>query len=212
MKKTSVLIIIAMLFVTVAIFGRDGNKDERASLLNQITAIEADLSRLNGQHAGVSNAVEALSSEVKQYSDDLQQHIQRRTKLQDELGAYILDHKMATVAILAAGGGAASILSDNIDEDTKNMLIALAILGGLYCLGNIEECADVTARIMYYGSQIESENKKISDGTSKFSAKKAALQERENEQASLGDVINKKVRERDTLKQEHDSLLCRFCY
>ena len=212
MKKSSILIIGTLLLVTVAVFGWDRNKEERASLLNQITDLEANLSHLNEQNSGVSSAIEALSSEVDQYADSLRQHTQRRTKLQDELGAYVLEHKMATLALIAAGGGVASIINDNMGEDTKEVLRALGAIGAVYCIFNSEECADVTAHILYFGAQIESAGKSISDMTSKLSAKKTALKERENEQDSLKGVISKKTLERDALKQKHDSLVCRFCF
>jgi septal ring factor EnvC (AmiA/AmiB activator) len=212
MRKKFVLILAALLFVTIMISRRDRYKDERATLLSQITVIEADLEQLNERRTEASKAMEMLSSEVKQYTDSVQQHSQRRTQLQDELDLFILDHKMATVAVMATAGGVASVIDDNIDEDTKNALRFVGFIGALYCIGNSEECADVTTRIMYFGSQIESENKNISDATSKLAAKKLSLQERGKEFASLGDMMTNKTSERDTLKQKHDSLLCQLCF
>ena len=212
MRKTSISIIVALLFIVILISRCDRNKAERADLLKQITDIEVNLTRLNEQRAEVSKDRETISSEIKQYADSLQQHSVRRKKLQDELDLFILDHKMATVAVMATAGGVASVINDNIDEDTKNALRIVGVLGVLYCIGNSEECADVTTRILYFGSQIESENKTISDTTSKLGAKKLALQEREKEYTSLDGIINNKTRARDTLKQKHDSLLCRLCF
>jgi septal ring factor EnvC (AmiA/AmiB activator) len=212
MRKKFVFILAALLVVTIIISRRDRYKDERAALLNQITVIEADLAQLNERRTQASKAMEMLSSEVKQYTDSVQQHSQRRTKLQDELDLFILDHKMATVAVMATAGGVASVIDGNIDEETKNALRFVGFIGALYCIGNSEECADVTARILYFGSQIESENKNISDATSKLAARKLSLQERGKEYASLGDMMTKKTSERDTLKQKHDSLLCRLCF
>lgn len=212
MRKTIVFTLAALLFVAIAISRCDRNKGQRAALLKEITGIEADLTRLNERSAQVSVDMNALASDIKQYTVSLQQHSQRRTKLQDELDAYLLDHKMATVAVMATAGGVASVINDNINEDTKDALRVVGFLGALYCLGNSEECADVAARVMYFGSQIESENKNISDATSELSAKKSSLQEREKERASLGQIITKKTLERDALKQKHDLLLCRFCF
>jgi septal ring factor EnvC (AmiA/AmiB activator) len=212
MRKTTMIILCVLLSVAVAVSRCDRNKAERATLHKQVTDVEANLTRLNEQQAEVSKDLAILPSEIKQYAVDLQQHSQRLTKLQDDLGVYLLDHKMATVAIIALGGGAASIIDDNIDEETKDVLRVIGIVGALYCVANSEECADVTARVMYYGSQIEAENKTVSYTRSQLSAKQSSLREREKEHASLAGMITRKVSERDALKQKHDSLLCRLCF
>lgn len=212
MRKLTVFIVAVLLFITILISGCDTAKDERAALLQQVNTIEADLTLLNERHAGASRAIESLPSEITQSNASLQQHTQRLTKLQDDLSMYLLDHKLASVSILAAGGGAATFINDNIDEDTKNILRLVGLLGALYCINNASECADVTARVMYFGSQIEAEEKAITAITSMLAAKKSALQEREKEYASLGNIISQKAGERDAFKQKHDSLVCRFCF
>ncbi|MCA1619528.1 MAG: hypothetical protein LC795_09515 [Acidobacteria bacterium] len=174
-------------------------------------AVEADLALLNEQHAAASSSAQALPAEIRQYADSLQQQSQRRTKLQDELNLYILDHKLATVAVMATAGGVASVVSDNMDEDTKSALGVIGLIGLLYCVANGEECADVTARILYFGSQIEAADESIVGLTARLSAKKQALGQREKESAALAETIGTKTGERDALKRQHDSLLCRFC-
>jgi chromosome segregation ATPase len=211
MRKLTVVFFVALLFSPILISGCDTRKDEREALLKQITPLEADLTRLNEQRASALRAIETLNSETKQDSANLQQHTQRHTKLQDELSTYLLDHKLATVSILVAGGGAATFINDNIDEDTKSVLRVVGVLGVLYCVNNAEECADVTTHVMYFGSQIKSEEDNITSLTSTLAKKKATLQEHEKVYALLGQTIPKKAAERDALKQKHDSLVCSFC-
>jgi septal ring factor EnvC (AmiA/AmiB activator) len=211
MRKMNWHILAVLLLVTLTVVGCDRRKDERASLLNRIEGIEADLARLNERHTVASRIAQALPGEIRQYADGLQQQSQRRTQMQDELDKYVLDHKLATVAVMATAGGVAVVVSDNIDEDTKGTLGVIGLIGALYCVANGEECADVTARILYFGAQIESANKNISELTAKLSAKKQALKQCEEELARLAEAIGAKTNERDTLKQKHDSLLCRFC-
>lgn len=212
MRKTTALILFAALFVAAAATGCDSHKGERADLLKQVAAVESELSRLNQQRSEVSRAVEMLPAEIKQTSEGLQQHVQRRTKLQDDLGLYIMDHKLATVAVMATVGGVAGVVSDNVDQDTKSTLGLVGLIGVLYCAANGEECADVATRVLYFGSHIEAANKNISDLTSTLSAKKSALQKREQELAALVRTIDGKTGQRDALKQKHDSLVCRICF
>jgi chromosome segregation ATPase len=213
MRKMTAFILVALLLASAAASaGCDTRKGERAELLKQVSAVESELSRLSQQRSEVSRAVEMLPAEIKQASEGLQQHVQRRTKLQDDLGLYIMDHKLATVAVMATVGGVAGVVSDNVDEDTKGTLGLVGLIGALYCAANGEECADVATRVLYFGSQIEAANKNISDLTASLSAKKTLLQKREQELAALAKTIDGKTGERDSLKQKHDSLVCRLCF
>lgn len=212
MRKVSVLITAALLCLTVALTGCDSHKGERPSLQKQMTDIEAEVARLNALQTAASKDIEALPAEIKQDSDRLQQHEQRRTKLQDDLANFLLDHKMASVASMATAGGAATIINENIDEDTKSALRLVGLLGALYCVGNSDECADVAARVLYFGSQIEAEDKNIADVASQLATKKSSLLARQKEHASLGSAITNKTNERVALQQKHDSLLCSLCF
>lgn len=206
------VVAIGLLVITAAITGCDINKAERAKLLKQIEAVEAEISRSNDRLGSLAKETASLSAEITQSTDRLQQHEQRLTSLQDELAAHLLNHKMATVALMATAGGAATIISENIDEDTKSALQIVGVIGALYCVANSDECADVAARVVYYGSQIEGENDSIAAVTSTIAASKLALQKRKEEQTSLSKFIENKTGERDKLKQDHDKLVCSLCF
>lgn len=206
------LIVLSLLVITVGITGCDKHKAERTSLSKQVEDAEAEISRSNDRLGALTKEIESLSTEVTQSTDRLQQHEQRLTSLQDELAGYLLNHKMATVALMATAGGAATIISENIDEDTKSALQIVGVIGALYCVANSDECADVAARVIYYGSQIDAENKSIAAVTSTIAASKLARQKRQEEQTSVRNFITKKTGERDALRKEHDKLVCSLCF
>src|SRR5215217_7941324 len=133
MRKTNVLILTTLLLVTAMVSGCDSHKAERASMLKQMDGVEADLASLNERHAAAARIAQALPAEIRQFADGLQQQSQRRTQMQDELDKYVLDHKLATVAVMATAGGVASVVSDNLDEDTKSALGVIGIIGTIYC-------------------------------------------------------------------------------
>ncbi len=205
------LAFIALLSVTLAAVGCDTKKAERAALLNKIRAVETEVSKMKDEQVRVYTEIEAFTSEIKDQSASIQQHSQRRTKLQDDLSVYVLDHKMTTAALMVTAGSVAGIVNDNVKKESKDALTVVAVLGVVYCIANGEECADVTAHVTYFGSQIEAERKAITDLTSQISMNKSSLQERQNRQASLADTIARKSGERDSLQQQHDSLVCKFC-
>ena len=80
------------------------------------------------------------------------------------------------------------------------------------CLANSEECADVTARVLYYGALIESENNTIADIASRVNAMKTTLRDKQNELREMESAIASQESERDSLQQKHDSLVCRLCF
>lgn len=212
MRKATITAALALLSITLLTSCRDAHKEERAGLLKRIADLDTEVVRLNERRAGALRAIESLPSEIKQFEASLQQHTQRRTKLQDDLADFVLDHKMATVALLATGGGAATFINDNIDEDTKTVLRLAGLFGLGYCVENASECADVTARVTYYGSQISSEENEVSRATSALNSKKSSLLASQQEYASLGEIIPAKTSERADLQRKHDSLVCRFCF
>lgn len=208
--------LILLLFVTTAISCRDTYKGERASLSTQITALEAEMARLTDERAKASREMDTLSSEIKEQADNLRQHLDRRTKLQDELAVYVLDHKMTTVVLAASGASVAAVVNEHADQKTKDSLRTAGAIGIgvaiVYCYNYAEECGDVTTRLLYYGSQIKSENNLVSGITTLVSQKKSSLEEREEKISSLGALITQKTSERDTLRRKHDSLICKFCF
>src|ERR1700754_958703 len=106
--------LIPLLCVALAICGCDSHKGERESLRKQIASIETDLSPLKEAQARVSKEIEVLTSEIKLRSDNLQQHVNRQTKLKDEMALYVLDHKLATLAVAATIAGIAAALDNNM--------------------------------------------------------------------------------------------------
>jgi hypothetical protein len=75
--------------------------------------------------------------------------------------AYIIEHKMATSAIIATGGGLGAFLQENMDESTRNGVMIIGILGLSYCLNNAQECASTTAELTSYAAMINGLEKKI---------------------------------------------------
>ncbi|MGC2237393.1 MAG: hypothetical protein WA584_14615 [Pyrinomonadaceae bacterium] len=213
MKK----IIINYGLVLVALFaffsaGCDTNKEERGSLLRQISTRESETKRLDEQRTALVNKNNQLKTDITQMTNNLEQSRQRTTQLKDSLAAYLLEHKLVTAAILAMGGSAAVIVKDNVDQKTKDTLTGVAIIGAAICLYNASECADVTSKILYYGSEIGSANKYVNEAATLITGKKNQLQLYEKEYVTLTNQINSKAEDRNLLQQKHDSLVCSFCF
>lgn len=210
MQKTTAAAILLLL--TLSLGGCDSHRNERAELLKQINELDARITQQENQRSAILRSIDTLNSDIEREADTLPQHSQQRAKLQDDLTLFLLDHKLATIAVIAAGGGAATFIKNNIDEDTKNGLRVAGLVGALYCLSNSEECADVTARVLFVGALIEKENQTIADITARVGSLKTTLQNKQQELGETETAIASVRREYDALKQKHDSLLCRLCF
>ena len=76
---------------------------------------------------------------------------------------YILNHKAATAALIGSGGGMASFLTENMDDDTRAILVIAGIFGISYCIDNVKECASVTAELASHKLIINNLQAKIDD-------------------------------------------------
>jgi septal ring factor EnvC (AmiA/AmiB activator) len=212
MQKKTASSILLILFTSLLAAGCDSHREERAGLRKQIDELNARVAQQKDARSATLTAIDTLNGDIEQQAGSLPQHSQRRAKYQDDLSLFLLDHKLATIAVIAAGGGAATFINDNIDEDTRNALRVAGLVGAIYCLANTEECTDVTARVLYFGALIENENRTIADITSRVNAMKTALQEKQGELREMESAITAQQLERDTLQQKHDSLVCSLCF
>jgi chromosome segregation ATPase len=212
MKRTFIKFgLVFVMFSSFLFSGCDTKKVERESLLKQTSTLDSEISRLKEQQTLISNKNNQLKTAITQQTSSLEQLKARDIKLKDSLAEYLLEHKLVTAAIIAMGGAAAGIIDENTDQETKDTLTGVAIIGAVVCLYNAEECADVTAKIIYYGSEIESVKKLINSSTTEISNKKLLLQSNEKEYVSLMNQINGKTDNRNSLQQKHDELVCKFC-
>lgn len=211
-KNKKICFLLIALFAVFLLNGCDQSKEERASLVRQKNEVETEIVRLKSQQTQISQNIESLASGINNQTQSFQESTKRQKKLKDTLAEYVLEHKLATVALLAAGGGAAGVLDKNLDDDAKGVLAVIGIVGAIYCISNYEECGDVTSKIIYYGGQIDSEEKNINKLRSNIKANESSLAENKQSFASLSKSIDEKTVRRNSLQEKHDSLLCKFCF
>src|SRR5262245_12332227 len=82
-----------------------------------------------------AQTVESLTQERNYYAGQFD-----KTRL--SLIAYILQHKAATAALIASGGGVASFIEKNMDDGTRVILLIAGMLGAAYCLDNKENAKE----------------------------------------------------------------------
>ena len=194
----------------MSISGCDRHKAEREEINKQIAAIDADTGPLKEEQGRIAKDEEALNAEIQQQSDTLQQHLDRRAKLQEDLAVYVKDHQTTALVLNLTKTSIASVLESKADQKTKDLIKNAGALGDIvakiYCLRNSEECRNATLQIMSLGSQIDSENEVMAGINTQIDQKKASLQQVQQKRSTLDAAIAQKTQQRDRLKQKLDSL------
>lgn len=101
-----------------------------------------------------AQSLSELRSDKRFYEKEL-------SKQRLSMTAYMWQHKAATTAVVAAGGGLASFLTENMDENARTVFTIAGIVGAFYCIDNVDECATVTLRLSNYYDTITEYQKKL---------------------------------------------------
>jgi len=108
--------------------------------------------------------VESPAANIAQLREEKRHYQSELEKTRFRMFDYILNHKMATAALIATGGGLEAFLTENMDETTRNIIMVVGMFGASYCLNSYEnarECAGVTAELTAYASAIDAYETKL---------------------------------------------------
>jgi chromosome segregation ATPase len=202
--------LLVLAVVAMSISGCDRHKAEREEISKQIAAIDADTAPLKEEQGRLAKDEETLNLEIQQQSNTLQQHLDQRAKLQEDLAAYVKDHQTTALVLKLTKTGVAAVLESKADQKTKDLIKNAGAIGNIvamaYCLRKGEECRNATIQIVSLGSQIDSENEVMSGINIQIDQKKASLPELQQKRLTVDAAIAQKTQERDRLKQKLDSL------
>lgn len=189
--------LLVLFFILSILYGCDPNAKEKRILRSEIAQLETDISLELEKKQQYDLRVQSIREEI-QYEhsknrqllnniNDYQEKITslksrvvlykvKKAKIQYDMGKYIMNHKMATLSIIATGGGLAATLEENMDEDTKRILQGAGIVGAIYCIFNFKECTRVTTRLYEYDSDITDINSELSSAESQTYDYKRAIE------------------------------------
>ena len=149
LRKSSVIFLVLILALLIA--GCDPNAEEKEKLTQEMEALKVEIENELEKSNEVLSQLNDCENKISDLEREKVSIEERRTEYQHDLGEYVLDHTMITLSLLAAGGGIAATLEENLDEDVKTILQGLGIVGAVYCILHPTECADVTQTINAYG-------------------------------------------------------------
>jgi hypothetical protein len=114
---------------------------------------------------------------------------------------YILDHKMAVAAIAAGVGGTGVSLdaSNSYSDEVKQLASALAVVAGIWALGNMDEVSGVVKTLNQADAHVRTLKVVIAQTSVAIEKQGAAIQESQNQ-------LNAIAQQSSTLQRELNKL------
>lgn len=134
----------------------DPNAVERRLLLSELQEAETRYASANQQVLELRSSSHQSETRLKSLRSELADY-------EGRVQAFMMNHKMATAALMAGTGGAAVALDPNneFSDEARQIGGIIGVIAGVYCFENSEECARVgdqlvqaSARVDDYKSQI----------------------------------------------------------
>lgn len=207
MNLTVKFLLLSLIFFTLP--ACDTNKQERHTLQNNLETLSADGEKIKSQIEDIDRRLSKIEIEVKEARDDFKANDTEYEKNKLELAKYSMEHKIAAAAAAMGATGIVSLLSD-LSDDQKAAIAVPTVVAVGYCLVNGSECADVSTRIAFFGTQIAVFKSKTND------AQKRETVARELQKTIEIERLNFKSRSADisakmnTLRERISALNCKF--
>lgn len=204
---------IAIIFLLLTLSACDTRRAERQAAEAQLTEKFASFTAIGKKINEIDVNQAELKSQFDTTNNLLNQDKQDKKKVQDALAEYVLEHKAAVAALAATGAGIAGIVAENLDDGTKGALTGAGILGAAYCIFGDDSCADVAAKVTYFGAQIAGYKKQEDAKITKLEGIKQQYQLMEQEKAPLLAQKEAISGELSALKEQIGALACKriFC-
>ena len=207
--KDHLKITVLLLAAAALISGCDLHKEERLSEQQKLGAATAQVERLRSQVEDFDRSITKLEVEIKEVREDVKTNDSEYEKNKLELAKYSMEHKMAATAAAVGAAGVAALFSDLGQEQKSAIAVPTAIAVG-YCLFNGDECAEVSARIAYYGTQIAVFKSKVNDGQKRENTARGKLSNIESSRQGLKSQLVDLGARASSIRERVQSLQCKF--
>lgn len=166
---------LILLITLILLSGCDFHKKERDALQEQLAPIKTEYLSVSSEIEDMERNITNLHNEMQGYRDQITNNKSEYENNKLELAKYVMDHKLIAASLAATGTGIAGVINENVSEEDKQALAAMALIGGAICIFNADESFDVSARIGYYGVQIENFKSKISELERQLASKETVV-------------------------------------
>ncbi len=172
LRKFSV--IFPAFFLALLIAGCGPNTKEKKRLSTETENIRIEIDKEIVQSNEILSELNDYKKKISDLEDKKSLKEYERKKCQYDLEEYVLDHKMITLSLIAAGSE----------------------VGPMYCILHPNECAEVTAKFAWYGnklSNIDDEISAIDNGIYELKQKVGLLKQKYDEYEESLDVLKARL-------------------
>ena len=166
-----------------------GCSDPNAERRQQLTM------RMNSLQSKMELATQALVQERNRLAYFEREVLTKRGNLntyKDKVRAYLLNHKMATAAIVLGVGGVAVNIDDqsNFSEDAKAAGAIGAVVAGIYAFNYPDEVLEVADVLVQADANVKHMETEIGQLQAQYSTETSAVQEKQNVVTALGSQLS----------------------
>ncbi len=192
-QKSAYFIVILLLISTSC---EDKIKIERTLLISELSDLEQQKSLLVAQINSLSKKYTLAQQESYTLKNDI-------ARYQREVNAYLMNHKMATAAIVGGMGGTSVALEDGntFSQEAKNIGAGIAILSAFYAIDNAGEVIEVADKLNQADVNIKEAKNYLGKLTEDVIWHKNAIAQKTSALSTINDsVIAKRTRLRKLKK------------
>lgn len=203
----------ALFILMVCLVACDARRDERNVLqsdlgkhLEALVVVDQKIETLNLAMRNIEATMSSLKTNL--LSDESNEN-----KSRDALLSYALNHKLAVAAAGASSFALLTVLSENLSDEQKALIIGVGTAGLACCMLGAEdgECADAAAKVAYYGAQIayyKADGTKLRNQIADIQTNMAQITSQQAPLLAEHTALSTNI---SALKEHIDELACRFC-
>ena len=143
---------------------------KRLRLVAELNDLQSQADRLRQVTSDEQSALAAMNQRLVQQKADL-------ANFTAGVRNYMLEHKLAVAALVAGLGGAATALDNTnvYSEDAKQLGSAVAVVAGIWALGNLDEVSQVLEALNRADAQVRGLQAAIAQTSADLKAQQSSI-------------------------------------
>lgn len=151
------------------------------------TRLQSQIDDLVGQKQSLAQTAVQQQAGVEALNQRLNVEAAELSEYKSKIQGYMMDHKMAVVALAAgvAGAGVALDSNNSFSEDAKNVGGVIAAVAAIYALTNLDEVSDVLNNLNQADAHVHTLEAGLAQTRSQIQQQQLGLQSSNNRLAEI---------------------------
>ena len=200
----------ALFLIAFSVFaaGCDVHRTERAEAQQRLEAATTQMRQAAEAAQSIEQQLTQRREEVAAIGQTVRAIELELSRIRDEVARYVLDNKLASVAVATTTAGLGRVFSNLPEQDRAAAAVPAAIAVG-YCLFNAADCTDAAARLGWFMTRIESVSQQLDEARTAQRAAAGELADIAARRDALGAVQREAAQKASEARGAIEALACR---